>query len=345
MNIEDAFEESFRELGIDLDGDADDILSAAVESDEAPEAEDGSEAVESVDEQEPVEDAPAEDGDDTGDSNNPVIDVSDGAVLRLPDGTEVDASQAVLLQSDYTKKTQQLAEERREFEAQRQQIADAYEQMRGWYEERAADPTSWVQEIVSGTEDPTATIARALYELANQGQLDPAFVSTFGIDAGEVAERAETSKRDRELDELRRKVTEREEAEHYQQQQDQAIRAQVAVYQRQWGEIVANHGLQFDSPESEREAKREVLDFAIDNGLANNLVNAFDLLQVRKGRFSSQSKPDPAGQPDPAVTAKKRASRAVAQRSSSGGATSKAPAQPKSTRDAALEAISEFAAR
>ena len=342
MNIEDAFEESFRELGFDLDGDADDILSAAVESDETPEAEDEPEAYESVEEQTSGEDTPAEDDNDTHNPNRPVVDVVDGALLRLPDGTEVDASQAVLLQRDYTKKTQQLAEERREFEGQREQIAQAYEQMRGWYEERAADPTAWVQEIVSGSEDPTATIARSLYELANQGVLDPNFVATFGIDAGEVAQKAQTSARDRELAEIRQKMEEREQAEAQQHYAQQAVRSQVAVYQQQWDQIKRDHGVAFDSPDAEREAKREVLEFAIDNGLANSLVNAYDLLQARKGRASSQSEPKSAA--DPQVTAKKRASRAVAQRSGGSGAAA-TPAKPKSTRDAALEAISEFAAR
>ena len=338
MNIEDAFEESFRELGLDLDGDTDDILPVADESDETPEAEDEPEVVESVDEQTSEEDTPAED-DDEDHSGKPVIDVTDGAVLRLPDGTEVDASQAVLLQKDYTKKTQQLAEERREFEAQREQVSEAYEQMKNWYEERVADPTGWVQEIVSGTDDPTATIARALYELANQGKLDPAFVATFGIDAGEVAEKAKVSERDRELEALKKKVEERERTE----QEQQRIREQASVYQQQWDEIKSSHGVTFDSPDAEREAKKELLEFAVQAKLAHSLVDAYDLMLVRRGRSTTLSEPKPAA--DPQVTAKKRASRAVAQRSGGAGAAAEAPAKPRSTREAALEAISEFAAR
>jgi hypothetical protein len=339
LNIEDAFEESFRELGLDLDGDPDDILTGADESDEAAEAEDGPEAEESVDEQATKEDALAEDDDETEPTDALVVDIPEGAVLRLPDGTEVDSTQAVLLQKDYTKKTQQLAEERKAFETQREEVSAAYEQMRGWYEERASDPTGWVQEIVSGTDDPTATIARALYELANAGKLDPAFVATFGIDAGEVAEKAKVSERDRELDELRKKIEQRERTEQEQEQ----VRAQAAVYQSQWEQIKATHGVQFDSPDAEREAKKELLEFALQAKLGHSLPDAYDLMLVRTGRFNPQSEPKPAGA-DPAVAAKKRASRAVTQRSE-GGATAGRPApKAKSTREAALEAISEFAA-
>ncbi len=344
MNIEDAFEESFRELGIDLSGDTDDILSVADESDDLPEDGDGPGVEESVEEQANAEDALTEVADDTQGSEKPVIEVQEGALLRLPDGTEVDASQAVLLQRDYTRKTQQLAEERRGFDAQREQIGQAYEQMRGWYEERSADPTGWVQEIVSGTEDPTATIARALYDLAGAGVLDPSFVATFGIDAGEVADRAQTSTRDRELAELRQKIEDRERQEAEQEYAQQAVRSQVAVYTAQWNDIVAQHGIKFDSREAEKEAKREVLNFAIDNGLAHSLQNAYDLMLARKGRISTQSKAGAKGA-DPQVAAKKRASRAVAQRSGGAGASAKTPAKALSTREAALEAISEFAAR
>lgn len=340
MNIEDAFEESFRELGIDLDGDTDDILLVADENDESPAAEDGPEDEESVEEQPSGEDTPVEDDDDTDQSDKPVIDVTEGAVLRLPDGTKVDASQAVLLQRDYTKKTQQLADERREFDEQRQQVTEAYEQMQNWYEERSSNPTEWVREIVSGADDPTATLARALYELANDGKLDPAFVATFGIDAGEVAERAQKSERDRELDELRKKFEDRERSETEQLR----VREQAAVYQRQWDEIRSSHGVTFDSPDAEREAKKELLEFAVEAKLAHSLVDAYDLMMVRRGRSNPQSKPE-ARVPDPAVAAKKRASRAVSQRSEGAGSAGSTPVKLLSTRDAALEAISEFATR
>ena len=336
-SIEEAFEESFRELGLDLDGTPDDTLFGTDENDETDEAQGGPEPDESVAETTSQEDAPDEDADDVR-SDAPTVDVPEGAVLRLPDGTTVEADKAVLLQSDYTRKTQQVAEERKrldsersEFEAQRQQTTDAYEQMRGWYEERAANPSDWVKEIVSVAQDPTTVIAKALYELANDGRLDPQFVATFGIDAGEVAERAKTSSRDREIEELRRKVEDRERTE----QEQARIREQAARYQSQWDTIVATNGLTFTDADSEREAKKELLEFAVKSQLAHSLVDAYDLMTVRKAKTE---KPQPAA--DPAVLAKKRASRAVSPKSSNAGPTK---ARPRSTREAALEALSEFA--
>ena len=337
MNIADAFEESFRELGLDLDGNPDDTPEGTDDSDETDEAEGGLEPDESVDVPESEEDAP--DADNDVRSDGPTVEVPEGAVLRLPDGTEVEADKAVLLQSDYTKKTQQVAEERKqlenervEFETQRQQIVDAYEQMRGWYEERASNPSDWVKEIVSGAQDPTTTIAKALYELANDGKLDAQFVATFGIDAGEVAERAKVSARDDEVAELRKKLEERERTE----QEQARIRQQAERYQSQWDEIKRNNSLTFDSPDVERDAKKQLLEFAVKSQLTSSLVDAYDLMQVRQAK-TVKSQPVP----DPDVLAKKRASRAVTPRSDSAG-SAKTAARPKSTREAALQVLSEF---
>lgn len=337
-SIAEAFEESFRELGLDLDGTPDDTLFGTGESDDADEAQGGPDSPESVDVAAPEEDTPDEDADDVR-SDAPTVEVPKGAVLRLPDGTVVEADKAVLLQSDYTKKTQQVAEERKrldsersEFETQRQQIVDAYEQMRGWYEERVSNPSDWVKEIVSEAPDPTTVIARALYELANAGKLDPTFVATFGIDAGEVAERAKTSTRDREIEDLRRKVEDRERTE----QEQARIREQAQRYQSQWDQIKQTNGLSYESADAEREAKKELLEFAVKSQLAHSLVDAYDLMTVRKAKTE---KPQPAA--DPEVLAKKRASRAVSPKSSTNAGPTKP--RPRSTREAALEALSEFA--
>jgi uncharacterized protein YgiM (DUF1202 family) len=339
VNIAQAFEESFRELGLDLDGTSDDTLLETDESDEETEAQGGPESDESVDA--PAETEDASDEDDDVRSDAPTVEVPKGAVLRLPDGTTVEADKAVLLQSDYTRKTQQVAEERKrlesernEFDTQREQITQAYEQMRGWYEERVSNPSDWVKEIISESQDPTTTIARALYELANDGKLDPQFVATFGIDAGEVAERAKVSARDRELEDLRKKVEARERTE----QEQARIREQAARYQSQWDEIKQSTGLSFDNADAEREAKRELLEFAVKSQLAHSLVDAYDLMRARQAKAVKEQ---PA--PDPAILAKKRASRAVTPRSDSVGPGRPKGNKPKSTREAALEALSEFA--
>ena len=335
MKTSEAVEQSFHEMGLSLDDISDDIPAETVENAETEETEDGS-AEEDVAE-EPVEeedDGESAEVEDTADEA--VVELPSGGKVRLPDGTEVDVDKAVLLQSDYTKKTQQLAEERKQFESERSQITEAYEQMRDWYQQRVDNPSDWVREIVESAGDPTSTIAKALYELANSGKLDPEFVKAFGIDASEVVQKAAKSDKDREVEELKKRLDQREASEAEQA----AIKKQAAQYQAQWDEIKGNYGLNFDSGESEVEAKRELLNFALQNRLAHSLVDAYDLMQFRQSR-TVQPKAEPVKKSDPQVTEKKRASRAVTPKSA--GSTGQERRKPLSTREAALQVLEEYA--
>ena len=337
MNLSEALEQSLEALGLDLDGDSDSFQSETEEQVEEPDTEEAVDGDEPVDAEEADEDTDEEAVEEDQKADGTVVEVPEGALIRLPDGTEVEADKAVLFQSDYTKKTQQLAEERKQFEADREKVVDAYEQMRNWYESRAANPTDWVKEIVSESPDPTAAIAKALYELANEGKLDAEFVSTFGIDAGEVAKRATESKRDTELEQLRKKVEDRERTEAEQR----AIQEQAKKYESQWTEIKSGHGLNFETRDDEIAAKRELLQFAMNNRMAHSLTDAYDLMLLRTGRMGQPEADKAKPEPDPQVTEKKRASRAVTPKSSASGAPRKK--RPASVREAALQSLEEYA--
>ena len=334
MKTSEAAEQSFQELGISLNDISEDIPSEAVDSAESEQAEDG--LVEDEAAEEPVSEEDAEDDAEVEDaSDEAVVELPSGGKVRLPDGTEVDVDKAVLLQSDYTKKTQQLADERKQFENERTQITEAYQQMRDWYEQRSNNPSDWVREIVESAGDPTATIAKALYELANAGKLDAEFVKAFGIDSAEIQQRATKSDKDREIEALKKRLDDREMSEAEQA----AVRQQAAQYQAQWDEIKSSNGLTFDSSGSEVEAKRELLNFALQNRLSHSLVDAYDLMQFRRSR-TVQPKAEPVKKPDPQVTEKKRASRAVTPKSAGGAGQERR--KPASTRDAALQVLEEY---
>lgn len=338
MEIRDIFDQTLTELGLDLTDDTeDDFLTSTVEEPEAQPLEEG--AGES-------EESDAEEGsEDSGEGSEPTevltIDLSESALLRLPDGTEVPAKDAILFQKDYTKKTQQLAEERKvleseknEFEVARREVEDTFVQMRDWYEARVANRSSWIHEIAAEADDPTATLARAIYELAQAGALDPDFVEAFGLEAGEFKERVAESTRNQEVTELRLRLEARERADAEQAQ----IRRQAAEYQSQWEQIKANHGLAFGSAQDEAAAKKELYDFATANNVLRSLVDAYDLMIVRTG------KPAPGTAPaDPEVVAKKRASRAVTPKSVAAGSSPKA--RPSTVRSAAVESLEEFLTR
>lgn len=343
IETRDAFDEAWSELGLDTDSEVeaetpDPEVDPELVADGEPE--DGPDEGDVTGDAEQDEDAEGEDGDEPT-----VIEISEGATLRLPDGTEVPADKATLLQADYTKKMQQIADERRELESEREefkgfetQVSETFEQMRDWYEQRVSNPSSWVQEIAEGSDNPTRVVAVALTELAKAGRLDPKFVEAFGLEAGDsvVATTAGDARSDAELAEVKRRLDERDRSEA----EKAEISKRAATYQGQWDTIVSSHGVSFDGPEAEVQAKRDLLAFAQERGL-EDLTDAYDLMVVRKGPFATAKPREP--EPDPAVIAKKRASRAVTPRSSSGGGTRTA-SPTRDTRSAALAAIEEFSA-
>lgn len=343
VDFKDVVEQSFAELGLDLTDDTgDDILAPIAEETEDVEAEDEADPSEESETSEDVEDTAAS----AESPNGPVIEISEAAVLVLPDGTQVPAKDAILFQKDYTKKTQQIAEERKTLEAERNDLANVraeveqtFAQMRDWYEERSGNPSGWIQEIVVSAKDPTATIARAIYELAQSGKLDPTFVETFGLDAGDFEKTAQDSVRNNEIAELRTRLEAREKAE----QEEALIRRQAAEYQQQWEAIKANYGLEFSAAD-EAAAKRELFEFATSNRLTKSLIDAYDLMIVRTGKLQPTSvNSESATVADPEIVAKKRASRAVTPKSVSSGSGSKA--RPSTVRSAAAQSLEEFLVR
>ena len=106
------------------------------------------------------------------------------------------------------------------------------------------------------------------------------------------------------------------------------------VYEQEWERIKSANSLEFDSRLSEIEAKKEVLSFALQNNLTSSLVDAYDLMTVRKPAVFRQA-------PPPVEASTKRASKVVTPKSSvvSNKATKKLP---RDSRNAALEAMEEL---
>jgi hypothetical protein len=338
VDIKEAFEQSLAELeAAELDSTSLDILDETVEKtedetpeDEAVESDEVQEDEESLEDEEPSEDENADDN---------IIQITPDAKLELPDGTIVSAEKAVLMQADYTRKTQELAEQRKSFETeqqsfeqQKQEVNTLYEQMQTWYESRVNEPSSWIAEIASETEDATATVAKAIYEMAQAGVLDEHFVETFGIDTGEIAEIVNRSKVEDEIAELRNwKQNQENEVK-----QREAIRQRAQKYDQEWEQVKLQRGLDFSTRIDELSTKQELFQFAFENKITQSLLDAYDLMTVRK----PTNAPVRGGKtPNPEVVAKKRASRAVTPKSAS--SNSSAGKKKFTDRDAILAAMED----
>jgi len=179
-------------------------------------------------------------------------------------------------------------------------------------------------------------VATAIYTLAQGGVLDPKFVETFGIDSGQFEETAKTHKIESEVERLRREMRERDQREQWERstsQRQKLVQQRAAIYEQEWEQIKATKNLQFETEQNEAEAKRQLLQFALENRLGKSLIDAHDLFELRIGRTASKTEST-----DPDVAAKKRASRAVTPKTSVSGHNKRAK-KNLSDREAILEAM------
>lgn len=268
------------------------------------------------------EDGEDEEGDDAEDEPAPVT-VQDETVLVLDDGTTLtgkELSDGYLRQADYTRKTQELAEQRREVETQMDDLAASVE----------SNPVGWVENIVSQAQDPTATLAQALVSLAREGKLDPEFVKTFGLESGPVAEQASTSATEDRIARLERERIEEREAAEQAAERDAALN----TYRQQYAEIVTSEGLRFDSPEAETKFKAELAGFAGEHKITDLRV-AYDAMSRRQQRQQA-SAPPAVSEASEQVRRRKQASSAI---TAKGGTAPRQKAPPATFEDAATEAI------
>lgn len=299
------------------------------EPDEEPDSEDGEDEVED-DEPEPEDDGEdgdeEEEGEDDTEDGDPLA-VTDDTVLTLPDGSTTTVKDALLRQADYTRKTQELAEQRKE-------VDDLYSRMETWYSERATNPVGWLEEITTSTQDPTATVAQAIVNLAKAGKLDPEFVKTFGLESGQIADQAHTSQVGERVDQLEQRI----EQERTQAQQEQARQQAVREYQRQYREILDSEGLQFDNLEAENAFKVELAEFARTNQITDLRV-AHDALARQKDRQRQTAEQKEAAKKAKAEVAKrKKKSAAVTPKGSTGTKASRA----SSFEESAAEAVEKL---
>ena len=260
------------------------------------------------------------------------IEVTDDDVILLPDGSEVNVREAALRQADYTRKTQQLAQDRKQIEEKQQELNGVLESFETWYQDRASNPDSWISEIARSLPDRgvrTQMVARALKELAETGYLEDDFVEMFGLRAGRAAEFAEEPEQDR-VAKLEAELA----AQKQEKEIESRVRQQASILQAQWDEIKATYGLEFSDPSQEYEAKKETLEFAKANNVPT-LTVAYDALQVRRQTA-------PPRRPDAATTEKKRASRAITPKSSAAGQVAPPKKKAKTISEAASMALDKY---
>lgn len=353
-DIDDAIQQALAETGAGEEGaeePAEEPEGTEVGDTEEPELEGDAEEPDDGDEPESDGDGDetTEDDDeaeeDSDEDDSEAVEIPEEGTVRLPDGTEVSGQElrdGYLRQKDYTKKTQQAAKERRE-------VADLYNRMKSWYEERSANPAGWVNEIVTQytdspaatiseavaqTEDPTGTVAWAIRSLAEQGKLDQQFVQTFGLE--EIANTAKHHESNDEVRQLRERL-DRQERERQQSEQQRQI---VTQYEQQWQRIKDSEGLQFESADEEANAKLATLKYAKDNEIPD-LEAAYAAKAYREGKPNGGKQPKQRGQSEKAKQAVQKKQQAKAMQRKAPAAQPK-KREPGDIEGALLETASEL---
>ena len=195
------------------------------------------------------------------------IAVDEDALIRLPDGTTMTVREGLLRQKDYTRKTQELADARKELEAIEQQHGEALEAYQALEAGWDSDPVDVIAHLITQTENPTRAVVQAIQRLAVADELDQQFLNylqvTPEVKASWVRQREEDEVK-RENAQLRQQLSQSEAVEQ-EVRQTAMIQAALEKYERQFEEIVATHGLTFANDDAVAEFKSTVAAYAQDN--------------------------------------------------------------------------------
>lgn len=250
--------------------------------------EDGDEPDSESEDEEGDEEEPS-DEDEGGGEQPESVELDTESSYQLSDGTEVtgqELADGYLRQSDYTRKTQAVAQQRKKLEQREQQITD-------WLQEVRENPADAVLEVASASQQPMGTIAGALASdgnatgnaalllrtLADQGQLSQEFIDHFGIEtSGPVSQQADQAAKDDRIESLEKREQEREQERQRQQIVDQ--------YHQQWETIKGEADLDFAN-EDESQAKIELMRYARDRQIPD-LHDAYYAMKARGEGFAGR---------------------------------------------------------
>lgn len=228
----------------------------------------------------------SEDEGDTDQATEP-LELTEDSVIRIGD-KEGKVSDLLEMKADYTRKTQEIAEQRKQVEEREQELEQVYEELRGWVEQRSKDPVAWAAEIATATGNPTALVAALIRSLTDAGALERDFVEAFGLDAPDnpVVRTAKAKEGDDRVAELERKLAEREERERQEARQ----RELYTEYERQVQSIIEAEGLDFASDAEVQQFRVELFTFAKETGLVDNLTYAYAVMSRQREKAEADKR-------------------------------------------------------
>lgn len=278
------------------------------------------------------DEADGEEGDEGDEGSSESAALDDDAKVTLKDGTETtigELREGALRRDDYTRKTQELAEQRKELEQDREKI----DRFTAAFDE---DPVGVLEKLVSVQSQPTHAVAYLLKNLADNGLLEEDFARTFVPDGGVVRRTADKAQEEDRLSKIEGQLEQRQREERERLEREETL----ATFEKQWTSAVEKSGLEFESQEQEQEMLREVLQYGVDNEITN-IEAAYAAYAWENDLPRGGQKPKPQPKRD---DKKKKATRAITRRSS--GDNRSVRPRPASDEEAVRDAWDEvFAGR
>lgn len=312
------------------------------------------------------DDASGED-DDEGEEDNEaeaIVELDPEMTVRI-DGKDVKVADALELKADYTRKTQALAEERKTFEVEREQVAESVQYLVEMEQMWNEQPENLLASFAAASEDAEELMAQTVVALARANAadgnlavvkqiialaaddlLDDDMAEQFGFTEDVISKIKRQVKTDERTVRLERKLSaeERRQSEAQRSQQskqefDGAVEEYKAELSSQWDRIVAvNPEVSAMSDVERGQLRVSLIEYARNNdGVPLNV--AYDALEAHRMRGEGAKR---------AATAAARQKKASASRVTSrpSGTASKPAPRAKGDWDAAIaESVAELEAR
>ena len=235
-----------------------------------------------------------EDDDDTDDETDSEED-SEKIVVKV-DGEELEVTIDELKagysrQAHFTRKMQELKEERTSFESEVQEVQGSLDQLAQLDQAWEESPVDVLTQLISSTDNPSYALGILIRNMAVQNMLPQEALEYFGIDSSSK----ESWTKEDEVQRLRSELQSRErlDAEQNSKQVVSAQEARVSeamtVLERQIVEIVAEEDMEFANPRQEAKFRAELLTYAKDSGITD-LKKAYAALSYEKAKASRSRK-------------------------------------------------------
>lgn len=302
--------------------------------------------------EEASEDEPESEEEQEEEASSERFEVQEDDVLVI-DGREVSVKDGLLMQADYTKKSQKLAAERAAFEEERDQMSEAVQTMNSLDESWAQSQSGTIATFLTNSDDVIDTVADAINELAENDAVDPntfvvktivsliqndrlddELVEMLGFDEELVSRMKSEGKRDSRIRRLEKQASAREQSQA-QPSQEEMVATARAELDSQWTALVDSQPtVSAMDTEGQQALKVEVAKMALDRG-GIPLDIAYELLEAKRARSEAEVAKKKA-----ATTDAKRRTRTVSKptNASSGRSTNK----KLSLDDAIAEAFNEL---